>query len=97
MTKKAERMKKMRDDYAVCYRDALTKLKSVGEEFSEVLKLFLEEDASAVDSTLTVEEQQDSLIEQVGSIPGKMIKYIHSSIHAGMVQTVTTIKSWYPQ
>ena len=40
MTQKAEQMKKMRDDDAVGYHDALVKLKAVGEEVLEVLRLF---------------------------------------------------------
>ena len=73
----------MRDDDAVCYRDALAKLKSVGEEISEVLRLF-PEDASTIDGALA-KEQQIGLVEQVQSIPPKMMRYIRSSIHAGVV------------
>ena len=95
MTNKAEQMKKMRDDDAVGYPNALAKLKSVGEEISEVLKLF-PKDGSAIGSALA-EEQQVGLIEQVQSISGKIVKYIQSSIHAGMLRTMATIKSWHPQ
>ena len=40
MTQQANRMRKMRDDDAICYAQTLTKLKDLGEEISEVLKLF---------------------------------------------------------
>ena len=36
-------MKKMRDDDAVCYQQALAKLKEVSEEITEFLKMFPEE------------------------------------------------------
>ena len=96
MTKKVEQMKKMHDDDAICYHDALANLKSVGEEISEVLKMFPEEDVPVVDSTQTIEEHQPQLTEQVQSISSKMVKYICSSIHVGVVWTIATIKSWYP-
>ena len=36
-------------------------------------------------------------MEQIQSISSQRVKYICSSIHAGVLQTVATIKSWYPQ
>ena len=70
-------------------------MKSVGEEVSEVLKLF-PEDASSTESA-PAEDEPIGFAKEVRSIPGKMIKYIRSSIHAGVVQTVAIIKSWNPQ
>ena len=77
-------MKKMRDDDAVCYQQALAKLKEVGEEITEVLKMFPEE-ASTETSIGPTEEHRPSLIEQVQSISVKMVKYIHLSIHTGIL------------
>ena len=94
MTQKAERMKKMRDDDTVGYRDALAKLKSVGE-VSVVLSIF-PEDAFTTEGALA-EEESTGFAGQVRSIPSKMMKYIRSSIHAGIVQTVAFIRSWNPQ
>ena len=95
MTQKAERMKKMHDDDAIGYHDVLQKLKTIGEEVTTVLNMFPEE-ASATEDTPT-EEESSGFAGQVRSIPRKMMSYIRSSIHAGIVQTVTIIKSWNPQ
>ena len=91
MTQKAERMKKMRDDDAVGYRDVLQRLKTIGEEVSIVLSMFSEE-VSASDSA-PAEVESSGSTGQVRSIPSKMMKYIRSSIHAGIVQAVAIIKS----
>ena len=91
MTQKAERLKKMRDDDAVGYHDALKKLKAVGEEVSTVLSLFSEDASSSEGAPAEVESSV--FAGQVRSIPSKMMNYIHSSIHAGIVQAVTIIKS----
>ena len=72
MTQKAEQMKKMRDDDAVCYRDALAKLKSVGEEVLEVLRLFLE-DAPTTQGA-PAKDEPTGFAKQVRSILGKMMK-----------------------
>ena len=88
-------MKKMHDDDAVCYRDALAKLKSVGEEVSAVLSLFPEDTPTTEGAP--AEEEPTGFAKQVRSILGKMMNYIRSSIHAGVVQTVVIIKSWNPQ
>ena len=63
-THEAERIRKMRDDDAVCFAQALTKLKDVGEEISEVIKLF-PEDAPTIACAEAIEEQPQSLVEQV--------------------------------
>ena len=41
MTSSYENMKKMWDDNAVCYQQALAKLKEVDEKIIQVLKMFL--------------------------------------------------------
>ena len=43
------------------------------------------------------QKPQQSLIEQIQDISVRMVKYIGSSIHTGVLQTIATIKSWYPQ
>ena len=96
MTQQADHMRRMQDDDAVCYAQMLVKLKHVGEEISEVLKLF-PEDAPTDAIAEVIEEQKQTLVEQVQNISSKMVKYIRSSIHASVLQTVATIKSWYPQ
>ena len=83
-TQKAERMKKMRDDDATCYHDTLKKLKAVGDEVSAMLNLF-PEDASSLE-VAPVEAEPSGFAGRVRSIPGKMMNYIRSSIHTGVVQ-----------
>ena len=85
------------DEAVSVNHDALANLKLVCEEISKVLKMFLEEDAPAVDSAQTIEEHRPWLTKQVQSISSKMVKYIRSSIHASVVWTVTIIKLWYPR
>ena len=82
----------MRDDDAICYHDTLKKLKAVGDEVSAVLNMFPEDGSS---SEVTPDEAESSgFAGRVRSIPGKMMKYIRSSIHTGIIQAVTIIKSW---
>ena len=68
----------------------------VGEEISEVLKLF-PEDAPTNAIAEVIEEQQPTHVEQVQNISSKMVRYIRSYIHASILQTMATIKSWYLQ
>ena len=92
---RTERMKKMRDDDAVCYVDCLKQLKAVGEASTAVLSIFPADDST---SKITPDAAESSgFAGQVRSIPGKMMKYIRSSIHTGIVQAITIIKSWNPQ
>ena len=75
---------KMHDDDAVCFAQVLVKLKDISEEISEVIILLLE-DAPTIANAEVVEEQPQSLVEQVLSISVKMMKYIRSSINAGVL------------
>ena len=93
-TQKAERMKKMHDDDAVCYHDARKKLKAVRDKVSAVLNLFLEDDSSS--EVTPAEAEPSGFAGRVRSIPRKMMNYIRSFIHTGVVQAVTIIKSWNP-